>query len=206
VLALHDSLWVAFDATTCSLYKAWKGDVKLQGAVYDAVHGPQPEVQGTVVLESTNGAWSLWQQSAKIESKPVWKGYRIANNTVTLLYDLQATDGGTIHVEETIDVKDARADRVALARTLRMTSESRDLVPTLALPEYKPGGVSMSRNNDPRSSAQDTTMLLIGDEMQAVAADSITFQPNGQATLLKILDLAPPKIDSDRGPRKGGAP
>jgi hypothetical protein len=79
-------------------------------------------------------------------------------------------------------------------------------VPALSLPEYRTGGISMSRNNDPDNSAQGTTMLLIGDEMQAVAADSITFQPNGQATLLKILDLAPQKIDSDRGPRKGGAP
>jgi hypothetical protein len=48
VIALHEHLWVAYDTTTCSLYKAWDGDVKFQGAVYDDIHGPQPETRGEV--------------------------------------------------------------------------------------------------------------------------------------------------------------
>lgn len=46
VCALDSRLWVAYDMTTCSLYKVWGGDVKFDGAVYNGVHGPQPTVRG----------------------------------------------------------------------------------------------------------------------------------------------------------------
>lgn len=47
VLALHEDLWVAYDAGNGELARAWTGDVVFRGAVHDAVHGPQPESRGT---------------------------------------------------------------------------------------------------------------------------------------------------------------
>lgn len=51
--ALHEDLFVAYDTETGGLYKAWKGDVKLDGAVYTTAHGPQPEASGRVWLKDT---------------------------------------------------------------------------------------------------------------------------------------------------------
>ena len=49
-MALSDDLWVAYDATNCGLYKAWKGGVKFDGAVYTTSHGPQPTSEGAAYV------------------------------------------------------------------------------------------------------------------------------------------------------------
>ena len=41
-VGLHDDMWVAYNTANCSVYKAWKGSVNFDGAVYTTVHGPQP--------------------------------------------------------------------------------------------------------------------------------------------------------------------
>ena len=41
-LAMNKDLFIAYDTKRGSLYKAWKGDVDLDGAVYTTYHGPQP--------------------------------------------------------------------------------------------------------------------------------------------------------------------
>lgn len=50
VVALHERLWLAYDASNGELAKAWAGDVVMQGAVHDAVHGPQPVSRGRMLL------------------------------------------------------------------------------------------------------------------------------------------------------------
>jgi cytochrome c len=44
--ALHEDMYVAYDAQKCQLYKAWKGGVVFDGAVYTTHHGPQPSTKG----------------------------------------------------------------------------------------------------------------------------------------------------------------
>ncbi|MCB9831739.1 MAG: ThuA domain-containing protein [Planctomycetes bacterium] len=46
VIGLDEMMNVAWDATHCEPYEIWGGGLKLQGAVFDAVHGPQPQIQG----------------------------------------------------------------------------------------------------------------------------------------------------------------
>ncbi len=46
VIGLDAMINVAWDATHCEPYLVWAGGLKLQGAVFDAVHGPQPMNQG----------------------------------------------------------------------------------------------------------------------------------------------------------------
>src|SRR5678809_1119717 len=52
-IALHDDLWVAYHTDSCSLYKAWRGYVHFQGAVYDNNHGPQPISIGDAWIKNT---------------------------------------------------------------------------------------------------------------------------------------------------------
>ena len=44
--ALSDEVWAAYHADNGALYKVWKGNVELTGAVYDTQHGPQPVSMG----------------------------------------------------------------------------------------------------------------------------------------------------------------
>lgn len=51
-LALSDKLWVSYHAETGALYKAWKGSVYFDGAVYTTAHGPQPISIGNSYVEN----------------------------------------------------------------------------------------------------------------------------------------------------------
>src|SRR5689334_22309546 len=53
--ALHENLYVAYDAQKCQLYKAWKGGVIFDGAVYTTHHGPQPSTKGYAYFVDPEG-------------------------------------------------------------------------------------------------------------------------------------------------------
>jgi hypothetical protein len=44
--ALAPGVWAAYDTSSASLYQVWQGEILFQGAVYDYLHGPQPESSG----------------------------------------------------------------------------------------------------------------------------------------------------------------
>lgn len=84
--ALHEDIFVAYSAETGALYKAWKGDVKLDGAVYTTAHGPQPEALGKVWLKDTLQRHWFYHQA---NSSPVYPeiqylGHRIENGQLYL--------------------------------------------------------------------------------------------------------------------------
>ena len=99
VIALHEHLWVAYDATTCSLYKAWDGDVMFQGAVYNDVHGPQPESRGDAYVTGPHHGLLSIKQSDR-DLKLTWRGYRYEDEGVALLYDVTLEDGSTVRITE----------------------------------------------------------------------------------------------------------
>lgn len=102
-IALHDEMWLAYDATHCGLAKAWRGGVRFQGAVYDAVHGPQPVSVGPAyTVGYDRPVWHARSGSGeRLSVDARWRGYRLADGGVTLLYDLALSDGRVVRVEET---------------------------------------------------------------------------------------------------------
>ncbi len=101
VVALHDDLWVAYDAQRCALYKAWKGGVKLDGPVYTAVHGPQPTTLGHEYTTAVTGdAWSAFQDGKQVACKVRYGGYRISANRVVLEWRVQIANGPEVVVHE----------------------------------------------------------------------------------------------------------
>jgi hypothetical protein len=102
-IALSDEIWLAYDASGCGLYKAWKGGVHFDGAVYTTVHGPQPTSQGSVYLqESDQDAWSLTDPDGV--RSPVharWRGYILQRGQVNLQYDLELPNQVLVRIEET---------------------------------------------------------------------------------------------------------
>lgn len=100
-LALSDELWASWDTTTCGIYKAWKGGVKFDGAVYTTVHGPTPTSRGSDYLRGLEGGvWMAQQAGQPIEARAEWRGYRLENGGCALLYDVVLKDGRAIRVEE----------------------------------------------------------------------------------------------------------
>jgi len=105
-IALSDEMWVAYDATTCGLYRAWKGGVVFDGAVYTTRHGPQPTSRGTTYVEGYDETkWEVTYKrgpdTVRESVRAVWRGYRLeGTRKVTLLYELQLKDGRKVRVEE----------------------------------------------------------------------------------------------------------
>lgn len=122
VIALHENLWVAYDAKTCSLYKAWRGDVKFDGAVYTTVHGPQPTSVGDTYFDGPqDNVWFIRRDEELIQPQQVlWRGYSIRDNTVSLRYELILADGSSIEIEEVPEVSLAD-DQLVFSRSFTLT-------------------------------------------------------------------------------------
>jgi len=121
VVALAEDLSLAYDATAGSLALAWDGDVKLQGAVYDTTHGPQPVHEGTPRLVAPDGpAWMLAADDGEPTPADVrWLGYRVDGTTVHLRYRLEAPGLGPVTVTEIPEIRrDGAITR--LERTFRV--------------------------------------------------------------------------------------
>jgi hypothetical protein len=100
-VALSDEMWVAYDATTCGIYKAWKGGVKFDGPVYTTVHGPQPTSVGPSYTEGFEGdVWEANVAGQTVAVRAVWRGYRLDGDRVALQYELELPDGRKVAVQE----------------------------------------------------------------------------------------------------------
>ncbi len=111
VVALSPDLWAAYDATTCNVYKVWRGDLELTGSVYDTRHGPQPQTRGDeLVTFGENDAWSIGDGEP---IQPRWMGYRVdGQRSVTMQYRLPTeSDGAGVTVRETPEATGPRTLR-----------------------------------------------------------------------------------------------
>ncbi|MFN0007438.1 MAG: hypothetical protein ACKVXR_05975 [Planctomycetota bacterium] len=100
-LALSNEMWVAYDATTCGIYKAWKGGVNFDGPVYTTVHGPQPTSVGTSYTEGFEGdVWEANVAGKAVPVRAVWRGYLFNGDHVALQFEIELPDGRKIAVQE----------------------------------------------------------------------------------------------------------
>lgn len=115
--ALSEKLWVAYDTNTCSLYKAWTGGVKFDGAVYTTVHGPQPTSLGTpYILQDDKQTWSLGGSSLT----PRYMGYKLIEGQVQLHWRFSTTADQQIEVYETPEAR-PQGDKIGLERAFQVT-------------------------------------------------------------------------------------
>ena len=100
---LNENLFVAYDARFCGLYKAWKGEVILDGPVYTTKHGPQPTTEGYAYFEERlkEPAWRLKVGTSEIVPKAKYKGHYFKNGQVTFRFHLDDGAGHSANVEET---------------------------------------------------------------------------------------------------------
>lgn len=98
--ALHDNMWVAYDTQNGLLYKTWKGNVKLEGAVYTTAHGPQPISEGSPYFQMSEDKWVLEKEGKQINVGVIYKGHRIQNGVVEFNWDLITPEGNIIQLSE----------------------------------------------------------------------------------------------------------
>lgn len=100
-VALHDDLWVAYHTETGALYKAWKGSVNFDGAVYTTVHGPQPSSVGNDwFVNHHKQPWRVMISGKEIEPKVQYRGHRFEKEHVWFNYELTLPDGQKIRISE----------------------------------------------------------------------------------------------------------
>lgn len=100
-VGLHDDMWVAYNTANCSVYKAWKGSVNFDGAVYTTVHGPQPSSIGNGwFVNKHENPWIVVVNGKEEAPKVQYRGHRFEKGQVTLNYELQLADGKIIKVNE----------------------------------------------------------------------------------------------------------
>ena len=119
--ALHEDLFVAYDTENGALYKAWKGDVKLDGAVYTTAHGPQPETVGRVWLKDTlRTHWSILRDGAAqpVTPRVRYLGHRIKDGQLYLKTRLASPDGAiSVIVTERPEAVVETGGTISLERT-----------------------------------------------------------------------------------------
>jgi len=118
-LALSDKVWASYHTATGSLYKAWKGSVYFDGAVYTTAHGPQPITIGNSYLEHTHTQpWFLLKGQDTVVTAFQYKGHRIKSGKVSLMYALEAKDLATpVRIYEEVDAIVTESGQPVFQRT-----------------------------------------------------------------------------------------
>jgi cytochrome c len=123
-LALDSACYVAYDLAHCTLYKAWKGGVTLEGAAYTNKKNVQPITWGTAYYADTllHSKWMAVNNGKKISSRAVSKGYIFQNNQIYLKYLLILSIGDTIHIEERPEFIRSETGKPGLERIFKISN------------------------------------------------------------------------------------
>ncbi len=117
-IALAPEMWIAYDATHASLYRAWRGGVNFEGAVYTTVHGPQPTSYGQAYLRGSvdRPVWYYEVSRRRVPFDPRFRGYSFQAGRVSLHYELLLPDGGSVLISESPEFRIGTKGRPQLER------------------------------------------------------------------------------------------
>lgn len=132
VVAVSPGWWLAFDAGRGAIYKAWEGDVRFSGTVYDTRHGPQPEAIGETLFEG-EPIRLIGRDGNEVPVAWRWRGYGFARGEVELRVSASASDGREIEVTlvPSVVVREDRAAGLRLAASATGLREGERAVLTL---------------------------------------------------------------------------
>ena len=164
VAQLHPHFFAAYDAQSCSLFKAWIGDINLTGSVYDTKHGPQPLSIGDIVFKQESlDLWSISKDSKAVEAKRKYVGYKVKDDTFALLYAIELPGDKTVSITETPSISEKDG-----AYTLSRNYDIKDL----------PEGYVVSLQN--AGAVEGAVVKADGAELKD---NVLTFSKSGQAVL-----------------------
>jgi cytochrome c len=147
-LAMDSALFLSYDLSRGTLYKAWKGGVTLEGTVYTDKKNVQPTSWGKAYLEDSlqESNWEVHKGGQKVPSRFVHRGYRILEDRVTIMHALVLDSNDTVFLEERPEfIRDAQG-KPGLERTFSTSQVPPGIFVQLVLPdstmELKPNGTT----------------------------------------------------------------
>jgi cytochrome c len=101
-VALDSACYVAYDLAHCTLYKAWKGGVLMEGTAYTDKKNVQPTSWGTAYLSDSarHFQWIASVGGKRDKARIVNKGYFFKEKQIYLKYLLVLSSGDTVRIEE----------------------------------------------------------------------------------------------------------
>lgn len=132
VAALHKDLYLAYDTQRGKLYKAWKGIVNFEGAVYDGAHGPQPgSVGDAYYLDDTDvNTWYPVKNGEVTGLNFDYKGHRFSEASLVLDYSLES-ESAEVRFSEKAEYKISESGQLQLVRDF--TLDETELLDVLQL-------------------------------------------------------------------------
>ncbi len=129
VAALHKDLYVAYDTKKAKMYKAWKGIVNFEGAVFDGAHGPQPTSVGDAyyIDDSSETVWQLNRGSDNVEFELEYKGHKYNDGRVALMYELSLDNGDKISISESPEYEMSETGQLRLDRAFETSGIPADM-------------------------------------------------------------------------------
>lgn len=178
--ALHKDLLLAYDAQNGGLYKAWKGDILLEGAVYNTQHGPQPSTDGYAYFEQRLVASPLRIIKNDKEIMPVvkWRGHALQNDQVTFKYTISDGESTAIDIEETPEYI-GKSGKTGLQRKIKTSNV--------------PEGVSV-RLVTALTNLESAEDYSTDGKFTVVNQTNNTYEKGSTVTLEGYLDLLPNKV------------
>lgn len=117
-LALHDDMWVAYSADSGAMYKAWRGGVNFDGAVYTTAHGPQPTSIGDGwFINEEDRPWQIMKNGQPLPANVKYLGHKFENGMVQLQYLLRLDSGEQVKLAEQPEYFQAESKYPGLERT-----------------------------------------------------------------------------------------
>jgi cytochrome c len=164
-LALHPEMYVAYDLTTCTIYKIWKGGVSKDGAAYTDKKTIQPSSWGAAYFLDNQHqfSWHVEVGGQNRLAKIISKGYSFTNNQITLNYALILEPADTAWVAERPEFVTDRTGKPGLERVfyvknlpakavVKLTSATKEIV-------LKPSGATRVRVFFDKLPAQQRPLL-----------------------------------------------
>ncbi|MEM7371667.1 MAG: hypothetical protein AAF587_23835 [Bacteroidota bacterium] len=126
VVALHKDIWLAYNPVSADIYRAWKGKVKLQGAIYTGISGEQPAIDGFPFINkpfSQQHDWRVKINGQEETPKVMWRGYKKLENSFTAMYSLRLSNGMDIEIEEQAEYMEVKraGNRSGFQRSFTIT-------------------------------------------------------------------------------------
>ena len=136
-LALNPECYVAYDLAHCTLYKAWKGGVSMEGAAYTSKKNVQPTSWGTSYFSDSLHPfkWIVKLDGKKIPFQIMNKGYVFHENQVTLKFLLIPSSKDTIYIDERPEFIRGDKEKPALERSFKTSSVPHGITISLESPD-----------------------------------------------------------------------
>lgn len=152
-IALDDNLWAAYNTQHSALYKVWKGGVNFDGAVYTTVHGPQPSSIGNAWFENKfQTPWVLIKDGQVTDATLQYKGHRLDQGQVSLMYELSAANSPAIKIQERPEAVKSKDGQTGFERTFTVSGA--------------PAGVTVGLKTNVGSIAFENSMVTNGGEFE----------------------------------------